>query len=286
MDVETDDAISEAELLAVQASVHKSVERIARALHDRQGQGRSPAFLKELSALEAVTVDARSSVLSFEAPHDTEQFPIDFGESDAGVQAIELFVQAVGVLLDGEDLAALIGDPAERSVRAFVGAVGTHDRVSIEASVGKTDTALTFDPHTVPRPRSHGWSSRSLTTLSFVGRLYGINLLTHSFRFKDELGRTRFLTVSGDLDEVALGRTLLGEIVYVGAETAAADRDISEHFVATTIEPADHSMVAEFQRWELGTAATGVESSQSTEELRIPGLDVDGHDDDRQVVAD
>jgi hypothetical protein len=110
--------------------------------------------------------------------------------------------------------------------------------------------------------------------------------LTHSFRFKDELGRTRFLTISGDLDEVALGRTLLGEIMYVGAETAAGDRGISEHFVATRIELADQSRVAEFQSWAIGTALAGVESSQSTEELRIPGLDVDGHDDDKRVAAD
>ena len=100
--------------------MHKSVERIARALHDRKGQGRSPAFLKELSALEAVNVDARRSVVSFEAPHDTEQFPIDFGGDDAGVQAIELFVQAVGALIDGKDLEEMVGNPAKRSVWAFV----------------------------------------------------------------------------------------------------------------------------------------------------------------------
>lgn len=275
LDTDVNEPIPDGELSAIEASVHKSVERIARALHDRQGQGRSPAFLKELASLDAVDVSARTSVMVFEAPHDMEHFPIDFGEEDAGVQAIELFVEGVGALVDGKAFESTIGAPAERSVVAFVHAVETHERVSITASVGETDTALEFDPRAVPFATATRGRTQSPTTLSFVGRLYGVNLATHTFRFKDEFGRTRFLTIGDGLDEVALGRESLGEIVFVKAEARPVEEGGAAHFVASSIEAVDQDVASGYDHWDVGGDIKSDELHHLAEALTIPGLDIE-----------
>ena len=271
MDSGGNDALSEEELAAVQRSVQRGVERIARALNDRAGGGRSPAFLKDLSVLVPLDIDVDRSMVLFEAPHDTEQFPIDFGKGDAGVQATELFVHSIGALLDGKDLSETIGDPASRSVHRFMRSVDAHNAVQVVAAVGETETAIEFDPAEVPK----GGRRRSLTSLSFVGRLYGANLGTRTFRFKDELGRTRMVTVGEDLDEVALARELLGDIAYVDANASEKD---SSRFTASAIERVDPLTASQYEAWDAGTTLTGHEARDVVEELQIPGLGLEGED--------
>jgi hypothetical protein len=216
-----------------------------------------------------MSIDVDRSLVSFEAPHDTEQFPIDFGKGDAGVQATELFVHSIGALLDGKGLGEMIGDPASRSVNRFVRSVDAYDAVRVVATVGETETTIDFDPAEVPR----GESRRSETSLSFVGRLYGANLGTHTFRFKDELGRSRLVTVGGALDEVGLARDLLGDIAYVVA--GASDGDSSQ-FVASGIERVDPLTASRYEAWDAGSKLTGTEAKDIVEELQIPGLGVEG----------
>jgi hypothetical protein len=268
MDIGADGTLSEEELAAIQRSVMRGVERIARALNDRAGGGRSPAFLKDLSVLVPLDLDVDRSMISFEAPHDTEQFPIDFGTGDAGVQATELFVHSIGALLDGKDLSETIGDPASRSLRRFVRSVDAHPMVQVVASVGETETAIEFDPAEVPK----GERRHALTSLSFVGRLYGANLGTRTFRFKDELGRSRLVTVGQDLDEVALARELLGDIAYVDAN--AGDQDSSQ-FVAAAIQRVDPLVASRYEAWDAGSTLTGHETKDIVEELQIPGLGIE-----------
>ncbi|MCL1587273.1 MAG: hypothetical protein M3092_02560 [Actinomycetia bacterium] len=269
LDIGEDGSLSEEELTAIQRSVMRGVERIARALNDRAGGGRSPAFLKDLSVLVPMAIDVDRSMISFEAPHDTEQFPIDFGKGDAGVQATELFVHSIGALLDGRDLSEAIGDPASRSVHRFMRSVDAHHAVQVVASVGETETAIEFDPAEAPK----GERRRSATSLSFVGRLYGANLGTRTFRFKDELGRTRLVTVGEDLDEIALARELLGDIAYVDAN--ASDED-SSRFIASAIQRVDPLVASQYEAWDAGTALTGHETRDVVEELQIPGLGIEG----------
>lgn len=269
MDIGADGALSQEELTAIQRSVMRGVERIARALNDRAGGGRSPAFLKDLSVLVPMGIDVDRLMVSFEAPHDTEQFPIDFGKGDAGVQATELFVHSIGALLDGRNLAETVGDPASRSVHRFVRSVDAHHSVHVVASVGETETSIEFDPAEVPR----GESRRSQTSLSFVGRLYAANLGTRTFRFKDELGRSRLVTVGQGLDEVALARELLGDIAYVDAE---ATTDDSSRFVASSIRRVDPLAASRYSAWDAGSTLTGHEKKDIVEELQIPGLGFEG----------
>jgi hypothetical protein len=216
-----------------------------------------------------MSIDVDQSMISFEAPHDTEQFPIDFGKGDAGVQATELFVHSIGALLDGRNLSETIGDPASRSVHRFMRSVDVHHAVQVVAAVGETETAIEFDPAEVPK----GERRRSATSLSFVGRLYGANLGTRTFRFKDELGRTRLVTVGEDLDEVSLARELLGDIAYVDAN--ASDED-SSRFIASAIRRVDPLVASQYEAWDAGTALTGHETRDVVEELQIPGLGLEG----------
>ncbi|MEN8238325.1 MAG: hypothetical protein ABFR53_03880 [Actinomycetota bacterium] len=271
MDVGVDGALSGEELAAIQRSVMRGVERIARALNDRAGGGRSPAFLKDLSVLVPLGIDVDRSMVSFEAPHDTEQFPIDFGKGDAGVQATELFVHSIGALIDGKDLSEAIGDPASRSLHRFMRSAGAHHRVQVVAAVGESETMIEFDPAEVLKDERR----RSLTSLSFVGRLYGANLGTRTFRFKDELGRSRLVTVGQDLDEVALARELLGDIAYVDAKASEGD---SSHFIATAIERVDPRTASRYDAWDTGSTLTGHETKDIVEELQIPGLGLEGED--------
>jgi len=269
MDIGADGAHSEEELAAIQRSVMRGVERIARALNDRAGGGRSPAFLKDLSVLVPLGSDVDRSMVSFEAPHDMEQFPIDFGKGDAGVQATEMFVHSIGALLDGKDLTETVGDPASRSLHRFVRSVDAHHRVQVVASVGETETTIEFDPAEVPR----GENRHSLTRLSFVGRLYGVNLATRTFRFKDELGRSRLVTVGEGLDEVALARELFGDIAHVDANTNDGD---SSQFIARAIRRVDPATASRYDAWVSGTALTGSERDDHIEVLQIPGLGTNG----------
>lgn len=271
MGIGADGALPEEELAAIQRSVMRGVERIARALNDRAGGGRSPAFLKELSVLVPLEIDVDRSLASFEAPHDTEQFPIDFGKGDAGVQATELFVHSIGALLEGRDLSESIGHPASRSIYRFVRSVGAHHRVTVVATVGETETMIEFDPAEVPK----GEQRHALTSLSFVGRLYGANLGTRTFRFKDELGRSRLVTVGQDLDEVALARELLGDIAYVDAEASEED---SSRFIASSIVRVAPQTASQYEAWDAGSTLTGHETKDIVEELQIPGLGIEGDD--------
>ena len=265
MDIGAQDALTEEELTAIQASVLRGVERIARALNDRAGGGRSPSFLKDLSVLIPLGIDTDRSTLSFEAPHDTEQFPIDFGKGDAGVQATELFVHSIGALLEGNDLSDTIGDPASRSIHRFIRSVDTHHSVSVIASVGETETMIDFDPAAVPTSEPR----HSFTSLSFVGRLYAANLGTRTFRFKDELGRSRLVTVGDSLDHVALARDLLGDIAYVDASASDGNSSL---FIASAIRRVDPLRASEYEAWDAGSALTGHEGRDIVEELQIPGI--------------
>ncbi len=265
MDAGTGGAVPEAELKTIQASVQQGVLRIARALNDRKGGGRSPAFLKELSALEPVAAGAERSTLVFEAPHDMEQFPIEFPRGDAGVQAVELFVASVGTFIEGGDPEPDIGGPATRSVVRFIKAVAGHDRVGVIAVVGETEIAIDFEPRSIPRKPRHG----PRTSLSFVGWMYGVNLATRRFRFRDELGRSRLLPVDTSLDAAAIARELIGEVVSVRAHRA--DDPDDHRFIAVAIEAAGRDAAERFREWQDGARPSEVDDSV-TEEPTIPGM--------------
>ena len=271
MDAERDGAIPLAELAGIASSVQRIIDQIVRTLNDRSGQGRRPDFLKKLSALEAVGIEPGSAVLAIEAPHDMEQFAIDFGEADAGVQAIELFVQSIDALGHGVDPASEIGEPATKSLRSFANAVDVHERVWVESIVENVVKTGEFNPSLVPNPRSERVPPPSQETVELLGTLYVADVRRHQYRIEDERGHTQYLTMDDGLDDIAIARTLLGEVVHVTAIPDPGDTG-SDHFIARALSSALPSVVGEYYTWNLEEALAGVEPVESLRDLAIPGL--------------
>ena len=281
-----DGAIPLIELAAIAKSVQETVDRIARSLHGRSGPGRPPPHLAKLSTLEAVGIESEGTVLCIEAPCDLEGLPIDLDEPDAGVQAILLFVHSVDALSRVEDLPPEIERPASRSLRAFVRSVEDHDEVLVEVTAGDETATAQLVPRLVTDSDadSEATSDPSGPT-TIVGKLYEVNLHTHTYRIRDELGVTRFLRVGGNLDDRQLARTLLGEIVQVVAVPADGGEG-PDQLVATSIQRVDPPKTGDYYTWDLATALEGIEPIDSIEDLRIPGLDDDECDSFWHAVND
>jgi hypothetical protein len=279
MTAEREGAIPLAELAAIAKSVQDTVDRIARSLNDRSGRGRPPKFLAKVSALEAVGIEPGSAVLEIEAPHDMEELAMDFGEADAGVQAIELFVESIDALSRGDTPPPNVGAPAARSLRDFFKALENHDQVRVESAIAGTTTSAIFEPPLMLQPEEEQTDTPAIAdTVEIIGRLYEVNLHTHTYRIRDDLGKTRFMTVGRDLDDRALARTLLGEVVRVTVVPEGIEGSEPDHFVAISIGRVDRPQTSDYYTWDLEKALESIEPLRSIEDLRIPGLDADEAD--------
>jgi hypothetical protein len=279
MTAEREGAIPLAELAAIAKSVQDTVDRIARSLNDRSGRGRPPKFLAKVSALEAVGIEPGSAVLEIEAPHDMEELAMDFGEADAGVQAIEIFVESIDALSRGDTPPRDIGAPAEKSLRDFFKALENHDQVRVESAIAGTTTSAFFEPPLMLQLEEEPSDTPAIAdTVEIIGRLYEVNLHRHTYRIRDDLGKTRIMTVGGDLDDRALARTLLGEVVRVTVVAEGIDGSEPDHFVAISIGRVDRPQTSDYYTWDLEKALESVEPLRSIEDLRIPGLDADEAD--------
>lgn len=278
MDAEREGAIPLAELADIARSVQQTIDRIVRALNDRSGRGRPLAFLKKLSALEAVRIEPGSAVLVIEAPNEMENFPIDFEEADAGVQAIELFVNSLDALGRGEDPPTEIGEPARESLRSFAKAVEGHDRVRIESRVGDEVTRASFAPHLVVASGEEPVRAPSSeASEDIVGTLYGVNLHTRTYRIEDGLAKTHLFKLADGLDDREIA-SLLGETVRVRALPADVEDKASEQLVAIAIERVESLRTSDYYTWDLEKALEDIEPLRSIEDLAIPGLDGDEAD--------
>ncbi len=278
MDAEREGAIPLAEFADIARSVEQTIDRIVRALNDRSGRGRPPAFLKKLSALEAVRIEPGSAVLVIEAPNEMENFPIDFEEADAGVQAIELFVNSLDALGRGEDPPTEIGEPARESLRSFAKAVEGHDRVRIESKVGDTTTTASFAPRLLLVPVEESiLALDDEASTEIVGVLYGVNLHTRTYRIEDQLAKTHLLRLAEDLDDRAMG-SLLGETVRVRVVPADTEGKGADQLFAVAIERVEPPRTSDYYTWDLEKALEGIEPLRSIEDLAIPGLDGDEAD--------
>jgi len=278
MDAERDGAIPLAELANIARSLQQIIDQIARALNDRSGRGRPPDLLRKLSTLEAVGIVPGSAVLEIEAPHDMEKFEIDFGDADAGVQAIELFVHSVDALGRGVDLPTDIGDQATKSFRSFVKAVESHNRVWVESEIGDSVTEASFVPRLLitdveqlaPVPDAR-------ETKEIVGMLYGVNLHTRTYRIEDGLLKTCRFKLADGLDDRAVGG-LLGETVRVRVVPADAGGENSDQLTAIAIDRVESPETSDYYTWDLEKALEGKEPLRSIEDLAIPDLDIDEAD--------
>lgn len=278
MDAERDGAIPLADLAAIAKTVQDTIDRTARSLNDRSGGGRPPAFLSKLSALEAVGITSGSAVLEIEAPHDMDELPMAFDGTDAGVQAIELFVQSAAAVSRGEAPLAEIGAPASRSFRAFIKAIGDHDRVTIEMKARDTDVSATLVPRIVLIEEEQPVDETdTVQSVDIVGRLYGVNLHTRTYRVEDGIGKAHLLEMSDDLDDRGL-RGLLGETVHVRAAHGGTDAKGADRLIATAISRVAAPNTSNYYTWNFEAALEGIEPLRSLEDLAIPGLSEDEAD--------
>lgn len=277
MDAERDGAIPLVELANIARSLQLTIDQITRALNDRSGQGRPPDFLGRLSALEAVGIEPGSAVLEIEAPHDMEQFAIDFEGEDAGVRAMQLFVTSIDAMSHGDDPPAEIGQPATKSLHAFARAVGGHDRVWIKTAVGATETVTSFNPRVLSAEIEESEPIRNVArSREIVGVLYGVNLHTRTYRIEDGLAKTHIFKLSDELDDREIG-SLLGDTVHVEAATEDVDEG-SGQLTAVAIERVASPETSDYYTWNLEQALEGKKPLRSIDDLAIPGLDGDEAD--------
>jgi len=269
MDVERDGAIPLTELANIARTVQDAVNQIARSLNDRTGPGRPPEYLRKLSALEAVGIDRGSAVLEIEAPHDMEQFPIEFDEEDAGVQAVELFVASLDALARNDQPPREIGMPARKSIGRFLHAVEEHEQVEVACSVGSDQMATQFVPRLVGEVPSNQDVAPEPITSEIVGKLYAVDLENHVYKIRDELGRMQRIRVGEELDARKLARSLIGELVSVSGEMEGTE---SDQITATAIKRVFSPEASEYYRWNLASALEGVEPLSSIDDLAIPDL--------------
>jgi len=270
MDAERDGAIPLTELAKIAQHVQEAVDKIARGLSGKDGSGRPPDELRRLSKLEAVGIEAGSAVLQIEAPHDMEEFPLDFGQPDAGVQAVGVFVASLAALSEGEDPPESVSGSAQKAIRSFIRAIENHESVTVTSEAGNA----TERAHLVPRlVEARGYTEPTEgpeSTVQIVGRLYSVNLDKHSYRVRDELGRSQHFTLDDDLDQRRIARALLGETVNVTAKWRADGA--GEPMQATAVSRVETHSNAEYRSWDARAAIEASEALRSIEDLAIPGL--------------
>jgi hypothetical protein len=287
VDAPRDGAIPLAQLAEIARHTQDALDRIARALHDRGTARQSPNELTRLSALKAVTTHDGTATLKIEAPNGTEQFPINFAEAGSGVQAVQLFVEAIDAHSRGDEPPARIAGLAQRSLRDFIAAVKNHEHVRVEAKVGGDTTKASFVPNLIVDP-AEKLPDTGLTgeTVEIVGTLYGVNLEKHTYRIRDELGKTRYVSLREDLDGREMPRTLLGGTVRVTGVPVDRGDGAANHYEAISIELAASPGTSEYYTWNLADALQSVEPIESIADLRIPGLTDDEADEFRHAVND
>ncbi len=271
MDAERDGAIPLTELAKIAQHVQEAVDRIARGLSGKDGSGRPPDELRKLSKLEAVGIEAGSAVLQIEAPHDMEEFPLDFGQPDAGVQAVGVFVASLAALSEGEDPPESVSESAQKAIRSFLRAVDNHESVTVTSEANSATERAHLVPRLVKAPVHPEPTEEPESTVQIVGRLYSVNLDKHSYRVRDEFGRSQHFTLDDDLDQRQIARALLGETVNVTA-TWIAD-EAGEPMQATAVSRVEPPSSAEYRSWDALAAIEAAEALRSIEDLAIPDLD-------------
>ena len=271
MDAERDGAIPLTELANIARYVQESVDQIARSLSGWTGSGRPPEYLRQLSRLEAVAIATGSAVLQIEAPHDMEAFPLDLDQTDAGVQAVKVFVESLAALSDGRELPNSASGRAEKPIRSFLSALEDHGSVTVTSEADGTELATTFVPRLIDAHLTDEATPESGSIVEVVGRLYSVNLDKHSYRVRDELGRSQHFTLSDDLDQQRIARALLGETVRVTATTSRDEpRDPMQASAVARIESPPSTG---YRTWDAASAIADVDPIRSIDDLAIPNLD-------------
>lgn len=227
------------DLTAIAASLQELVTRLSRESTNAAGPGRSKQHVEEFAQLRLGGIEGGSTVLTF-GKGPTEKFDLDLpGLAEADDRLWEI----LGAIADDrrpEWTTELIADTAGR----LVGALRSAARTTTVASPGRS--SITIDSNTV---HSETWVSYRVTdeTMSAAGRLEKVDLRSHEFRLRDDVGHTVDLRQVADDEAVArlvgqwvraAGTGVLnefGRLIALGEAVVTAVRDPAAEFVGSKV---------------------------------------------------
>ncbi len=169
------------DLAALTTALQELTTRIGREVINTPGPGRTKQFMEEFAQLRLRGIEAGSTVLVF-SKGPTDKLEVDLPEQQIADDRFWEVVTAIGEDKRPEWVTDLIADSAEKLVDA------------LQAAAPK---AVLCDPsHDVVIETAHihaeTWTSKRLqtgTVMTAMGRLEKVDLRSHDFRVRDDVGQ-------------------------------------------------------------------------------------------------
>ena len=262
-----------ADLAALASGVQEAMLKIARFLDDRAGPGRTPDVLKATASLEAVGIEAGSAVLVVEAPGVAEQqLPFEGLDDDLGLEALFALEAVFEAVATGDPIPENVDPASEQTVRKMFDEMAVYDQVEWTRRVSDETRTVLIRPREVEQPMS-GEQAESEEESSLVGRLYQLNLDSHSYGIEDDLGRKIRCDFPDDRLHLAKIRELVGRRVAIEGVAVRGPSGRIDRFVASGIAPADSpANAADFFGYDFAAALRSETPIFDVRELVIPDL--------------
>jgi hypothetical protein len=227
------------DLNGIAAALQELVTRLGRESTNAAGPGRSKQFVEEFAQLRLGSIEAGSTVLQF-SKGPTEKLDLDLaGLADADDRLWEI-LGAIGEDRRPDWTTELIADTVGR----LVGALRSAARTTTFATAGRASIAITS---TMIHPET--WVANHVTDerMTAAGRLEKVDLRSHEFRLRDDVGHTVDLRQVVDDAGVAqlVGRWVaaegtgvlneFGRLIALGEAIVSSVVDPAEQFVATKV---------------------------------------------------
>ena len=236
------------DLNGIAAALQELVTRLGRESTNAAGPARSKQFVEEFAQLRLGSIEAGSTVLQFsKGPTEkqfskgpTEKLDLDLaGLADADDRLWEI-LGAIGEDRRPDWTTELIADTVGR----LVGALRSAARTTTFATAGRASIAITSS---MIHPET--WVANHVTDerMTAAGRLEKVDLRSHEFRLRDDVGRTVDLRQVVDDAGVAQlvghwvaaeGTGVLnefGRLIALGEAIVSSVVDPAEQFVATKV---------------------------------------------------
>jgi len=227
------------DLNGIAAALQELVTRLGRESTNAAGPGRSKQFVEEFAQLRLGSIEAGSTVLQF-SKGPTEKLDLDLaGLADADDRLWEI-LGAIGEDRRPDWTTELIADTVGR----LVGALRSAARTTTFATAGRASIAITSS---MIHPET--WVANHVTDerMTAAGRLEKVDLRSHEFRLRDDVGHTVDLRQVVDDAGVAqlVGRWVaaegtgvlneFGRLIALGEAIVSSVVDPAEQFVATKV---------------------------------------------------
>jgi hypothetical protein len=184
-----DGAIPLEDLAEVAKHAQELVRKLARAIVDKSGPGRPPAFLDQMTNLVAVGIHQGSAVLEIEAPSSTTEFelPEEIG-FDAGIQAIEMVATAITSIGLQQPLPKEFTQSSRHELRELLTATSSYDRIYWTVSHHDRKFTASIDPSASTVLSLHDPARHLQESGTVEGELYALNAKTGTYTVEDLSG--------------------------------------------------------------------------------------------------